>query len=278
MDRAGGELTSSDEILAQPSAGAGAGAERRMQVRAYNFWASLLGDRAFPDAADLDPASLPDFGPHGVLLDFSDGMENPAIVWLGAALAEECGAQGAILRLEDVPSRSLLSRITDHYMQILANQAPVGFEAEFVNRHGATILYRGILLPFTRDQAAIDCIYGVINWKEQAAAPAPATGPATAPALSRLAPPREREPVTDWADSIFLFPEEDTAYAQAESLDEATLHGLRALAPRSPEELGHRSEFTLLVARRNAAGELILLGEVAGDEALLGRAARHLLG
>ncbi len=29
--------------------------ERRMQVRAYNHWASLLGDATFPSIEDLDP-------------------------------------------------------------------------------------------------------------------------------------------------------------------------------------------------------------------------------
>ena len=53
-------------------------------------------------------------------------------------------------------------------MQIIANQAPIGFEAEFVNQRGATILYRGILLPFSSDDETIDFIYGVINWKEMA--------------------------------------------------------------------------------------------------------------
>ena len=36
--------------------------------------------------------------------------------------------------IADVPSRSLLSRLTDHYLQIIANRAPIGFEAEFVNQ------------------------------------------------------------------------------------------------------------------------------------------------
>src|SRR3546814_12375597 len=53
-------------------------------------------------------------------------------------------------------------------MQILANQAPIGFEAEFVNQRDVTILYRGILLPFSSDNETIDFIYGVINWKEVA--------------------------------------------------------------------------------------------------------------
>ena len=143
--------------------------ERRMQVRAYNHWAGLLEDQSFPAIDDLDLDALPDFGPYSVLLDFTVGIENPGITFLGSELAQECEITPHNLQtLSDVPARSLLSRITDHYMQILANQAPIGFEAEFVNQRGATILYRGILLPFSTDDEKIDFIYGVINWKELA--------------------------------------------------------------------------------------------------------------
>src|SRR5690606_16545083 len=68
--------------------------ERRMQVRAYNHWASLLHDRQFPLIDDLDPGKLPDFGPYSVLLDFTTGIDNPGIAYLGEELAEECGAVG----------------------------------------------------------------------------------------------------------------------------------------------------------------------------------------
>lgn len=142
--------------------------ERRMQVRAYNYWATLLGERRYPSVEDIEPDSLPDFADNGVLLDFTAGIEDPAITFLGAKLAGECGAQGDIRTLADVPGRSLLSRMTDHYMQILANEAPIGFEAEFVNAQDVAILYRGILLPFSTDDETIDFIYGVINWKEVA--------------------------------------------------------------------------------------------------------------
>lgn len=178
--------------------------ERRMQVRAYNHWASMLGERNFPSIEELDPENLPDFGPYSVLLDFSTGIEDPAIQYLGDQLAAECGAEGHITRLSDVPSRSLLSRITDHYLQILANQAPIGFEAEFVNQRGSTILYRGILLPYSSDNDTIDFIYGVINWKELA-------GQDEADELlleiDQAIEPEEDEPtkrdfdpVTEWAD------------------------------------------------------------------------------
>ena len=157
-----------DEVHEAPPPNIGTD-ERRMQVRAYNFWASLLEDCNFPSIEDLDPTLLPDFGPNSVLLDFSIGAEDPSINFIGDKLAEECSTSSdKPERLSDVPPRSLLSRITDHYMQIIANQSPIGFEAEFVNSSGATILYRGILLPFSSDDETIDFIYGVINWKEMA--------------------------------------------------------------------------------------------------------------
>ncbi len=143
--------------------------ERRMHVRAYNFWAGLLGDRQFPSVEDLDPESDGDFGPNSVLLDFTNGVENPSIQFLGKSLRKECELDDSITTIDQVPARSLLSRITDHYLQIIANQAPIGFEAEFVNQRGITIMYRGILLPFSTDDDTIDFIYGVINWKEVAA-------------------------------------------------------------------------------------------------------------
>ena len=178
--------------------------ERRMQVRAYNHWASDLGERNFPSIEALEPEKLDDFGPYSVLLDFSQGIEDPAVRYLGDEIAEECGTTSSISKLSDVPSRSLLSRITDHYMQILANQAPIGFEAEFVNQRGLTILYRGILLPYSSDDDTIDFIYGVINWKEMADA---ATADELLLEIDQAVEPEEDEPqkhnsdpVTDWAD------------------------------------------------------------------------------
>jgi hypothetical protein len=75
--------------------------ERRMQVRAYNYWASLLGERSLPSIEDLTPQDLEDFGPNSVLLDFSTGLENPAIVYLGSALREECEIDGTIQYIND---------------------------------------------------------------------------------------------------------------------------------------------------------------------------------
>ena len=203
--------------------------ERRMQVRAYNHWAGLLGERMFPRIEDIDPANLPDFGPHSVLLDFSLGIDNPAVRFLGDKLARECSAGGVITRLSDVPPRSLLSRITDHYMQILANQAPIGFEAEFVNQRGVAILYRGILLPYSSNDDKIDYIYGVINWKEMADQLTAdellleidqALDLSEDTELAEESRPRAADPLTNWADSPAHENDDEAATADDLSLSD----------------------------------------------------------
>src|SRR5690606_31151038 len=219
--------------------------ERRMQVRAYNHWASLLEDRNFPAIEDLEPQRLPDFGPYSVLLDFSTGVENPGIAYLGEKLARECDiGEEELTTLSDVPSRSLLSRITDHYMQILANQAPIGFEAEFVNQRGASIAYRGILLPFSSDDDTIDFIFGVINWKELADAQAADEllleidqALETKPKSSTLDPDA---PLTEWADGpgteLNAEPANDLTDFTADAISEPDYPG--PLEPRELSEEG----------------------------------------
>ena len=106
-----GSPAEEDAIEAPPEIGVD---ERRMHVRAYNHWVSLLEGRSYPSIRDLDPESLGDFGPHSVLLDFSDNADDPKVAWLGRSLRSECELIGDIRRISDVPKRSLLSRLTDH--------------------------------------------------------------------------------------------------------------------------------------------------------------------
>lgn len=205
MDRAGHFRHEDDRFSDAPDGGVEAppeigSDERRMHVRAYNYWVSLLGGRAYPSVEDLDPSSLEDFGPNSVLLDFTGGPDKPTIAYLGGGLRRECDLDPDVESLEEVPGRSLLSRLTDHYFQIIANRAPVGFEAEFVNHRGNNTMYRGILMPLSSDDDTIDFIYGVINWKE-AADNSTANGLADEVDRVLQANPLRREaPVNVWAD------------------------------------------------------------------------------
>jgi hypothetical protein len=267
------------------------GDERRMHVRAYNHWVSLLKSRPYPNIEDLDPARIADFGPHSVLLDFTRGIEDPTIAYLGRTLREECALETSITRIVDVPSRSLLSRLTDHYLQIIANRAPIGFEAEFVGTRGRTTLYRGILMPFSSDGSGIDFIYGVINWKEMVDAETQATLDAELDAAVRsvtkphAAAPTPQHDVAIWADrpsaGFDHGTDDDEDFADAgivsEAPSEATLGERLARARESAaavqaadgrgraalyRALGRAHDFAL-AATSNESGYAALLAEAA---------------
>ncbi len=255
--------------------------ERRMHVRAYNFWAGLLGDRQFPNVEDLAPESDDDFGPNSVLLDFTDGVENPTIQFLGRALREECEIDDSITAVADVPARSLLSRITDHYLQIIANQAPIGFEAEFINQRGVSIMYRGILLPFSTDDDTIDFIYGVINWKEVAADAVRqeledevSEAMLSTPAKVAAGPIWEDGPHAANLDELELTPEleivpDDAAIAVAEQPDDdASLADWLSAARSSADNAAHCEQRTraALYAAISQAYDFYLMTEQYPDD------------
>lgn len=174
--------------------------ERRMHVRAYNYWASLLSDKTLPSIEDLNPHEIQDFGSHSVLLDFTSGVTNPSIAFLGSALSRQCDIDGPVDKVSQIPQRTLLSRLTDHYLQIVANAAPIGFEAEFTNQRGVDIMYRGIMMPFSSDDDTIDFVYGVINWKEVASDSLTQSIAAEVEAV-RHTPPASPQTGPVWADS-----------------------------------------------------------------------------
>ena len=195
-----------DSAPAQVVADAIGSDERRMHVRAYNYWCSLLDGRDFPSIQDLQATEIEDFSAHSVLLNFEGALNNPATPFVGEAIRAEIGVD-KIKRISDVPGRSLLSRLTDHHFQIIATRAPVGFEAEFVNERGHEICYRGILMPFSSDGQDIDFVYGVINWKDNGPA-----SEAKAP-LRAILPPivAEREDEQEILDKLAA---EERAYEE----------------------------------------------------------------
>jgi len=145
------------------------GIERRMNVRAYNHWSSLLNGRTFPSVDDIKQEDLGDLANNAILLDFSADPTSPAVCFIGDALREECGLENdymPLMTVDTIPARSLISRLVAHYCELLQVRAPIGFEAEFISNRGNTTNYRGILMPLSKQNDLIDHIFGVISWKE----------------------------------------------------------------------------------------------------------------
>jgi hypothetical protein len=192
--------------------------ERRMHVRAYDRWVSLLGGQQFPAITDLDASTLGEFGPFSVLLDFTgssiEAPDDAAVMFVGRALREE-GGLDLVPTIADVPDHSVLSRLTPHFAEVQANRAPVGFEAEFINRKGELTLYRGILMPFSSDGAAIDYIHGVISWKLAADVGLPAD--IVAAVTTAFAGPAQPAPASGWIEDVLARP--NRRYARLHCVD-----------------------------------------------------------
>ena len=284
MDSLHGQSTGSPHTRSDDDAAGNPAAhsERRMQVRAYSYWASLLNDNQIPAIDSLDRTNPGNFGPNSILLDLTSGSDTPVVVRLGHALAQECGiSAGQVPDWSALPEQTLLVRLAGHYQRMLETRTPIGFEDGFVNQRGATILYRGIVLPFSADGASVDFILGVINWKEiNGEAPAHSLRPAYSESeTEELGSPSPAAPIplTDWADGPAidtLAPDQassgaDQDEASPSSHDTAPPQGFETITSDGPE-------FALILVQRQPNGTLSVLGEVQHDPIMLLEATRKL--
>ncbi|MBW8743312.1 MAG: hypothetical protein JF628_03010 [Sphingomonas sp.] len=145
------------------------GRERRMHARAYDYWVSLLDGRRMPRVRDMDQRKMTSFADRSVLIDLPERGGSPVIAYLGEELRTESEIVAAHPTIADIASGTLLGELLRRFSDIVAHEAPVGFEAEFAGRADTRLLHRGILLPFSDDAGRLSAVYGVISWKQVAA-------------------------------------------------------------------------------------------------------------
>jgi len=141
------------------------GSERRMINRLAAYWEELRGDRHFPSLTDIDHARLEEVKSTCFVLDVGAAVDQPVIRFVGEILSENGTIAQAGDSVASIAKRSLFGRISEHYLECVANGAPVGIEAEYDSDNGETILYRGVVLPFSDDGETIDFVVGAINFK-----------------------------------------------------------------------------------------------------------------
>jgi len=138
--------------------------ERRITFCLYESWEKIAGSSGLPALKRLKSQEIEAFKSNLVLLDLRNGKDNPIFQVIGNGLTEDLEVDLVGRPIAEVPRRSMLSRVTDYYLEVLANRVPIAFEAEFVNREGEKALHRGILLPFSDDNQNINFILGGVRW------------------------------------------------------------------------------------------------------------------
>lgn len=146
--------------------------EKRMNERLRRYWDGLREGAAFASITRFNVEAIPEFGPHAFMLDLNNDSEDPLIRYVGRDLTANCGVNVAGRRLSEIPGASLLARVASHYRQIVATRHSSAFANEFVSEASNLTLYRGVMLPFTKDGRKIDYIVGAITSRTEGAAPA----------------------------------------------------------------------------------------------------------
>lgn len=138
--------------------------ERRITFCLYDCWEKIAGTSGLPSLKNIDRNEIEPFRDNLVLIDLRRGQDNATFQVIGNDLQLDLTDSLLGKPIKDVPGRTMLSRVTDHYLEVLANRVPIAFEAEFVNSQGEKALYRGILLPFSDDKNSINFILGGVRW------------------------------------------------------------------------------------------------------------------
>ncbi|AEI37272.1 MAG: hypothetical protein ABF461_00330 [Zymomonas mobilis subsp. pomaceae] len=228
---------------------------RRMHVRARDFWVSVLHGRKIPLVSEFDPAAITDFGQHSFLLDFRENTKNPAIVFLGYELRQVDHLTYHVNHIADVPKGSLIAHMAtnSHFSEVINHGGPLGFEANFTNYLGYSLMYRGIFMPFSSDGTKIDYLYGVLNWKILSKEKSSSASPSSKTSVDAL---KNNSPIKDDRQTSIL-PEIKT---------EAELAAARHAPAVTTIKLGPvENDYILLLARRKNNDELDIIAQLNED-------------
>lgn len=143
--------------------------ERRLHLKIFDHWVSLLAGRKFPELEEMRSEMEQDTLATSFVIDLAPGLSEATLRFAGASLTVDCGGDESLLggKIADLGRYNVITRLADHYLEVVSNQAPIAFEAEFERQSGRRAAYRGILLPFSEDGTEIDTILGVISWVDK---------------------------------------------------------------------------------------------------------------
>ena len=179
--------------------------ERRMQVRAYNYWASLLDDRNFPAFDDLDPRQdRPISAPSACCSTFrSTNRTRASPFW---ATGWRKNAISATPTSASFPM-CLRARCSAGSPTIICRSLPIRHRSGSRPNSSTSAVRPSFIAAscchFPVDDSPIDFIYGVINWKELADPQATDELLLEIDQALEAAPmPRRADPapMADWAD------------------------------------------------------------------------------
>jgi len=140
--------------------------EKRITFQLHDYWVGLTNDRDLPTLRSLNPEDIAPYKENMVLIDLRDPEKEPTLQVIGTLLQKDLDQDLTLKGISEIPPDSLISRITEHYLEVILSKSPISFDTEVENRHHEKALFRGILMPFSDDGDTINFLLGAVRWIE----------------------------------------------------------------------------------------------------------------
>lgn len=137
--------------------------ERRLHIRAFEYWRARADGRAMPTLADCADMQRMPFAARTILIDLARGEAAARIRTVGDALSGD--VQGG-----NAAGSGLLDELLARLPIVALQRAPIGFEAETPDGAENGRQFRGILLPLSDDEGTMAYVLGVLSWRDIAGA------------------------------------------------------------------------------------------------------------
>lgn len=197
---------------------------RHRHAEVLDYWLTIRGDREFPPLHDLDPLAICDAGPSSALLELIGGGEDAEVRHLGEMLKPD----GAVERIIDSPSPSILASIGRKLSIVAISRNALSFEDQFASADTVTRCWV-TLLPLSSAGAWVDYVYAFVTFETE---PAGASEPAETVAESSPASAEAPEEFEQETETMHDYEQPDDAVL-AEPETAAEGDGLEASEPAS---------------------------------------------
>ena len=134
--------------------------ERRFNLRLYEYWLEVRGEKPYPREDDIDPDALKDYWDQCFLIQTRDIDQggNYNYTYLGKAISEAYRLGVLDLRTGAIVAPTA-SHTEEKFERVRASGQPILEEGEFNNSRGKRIKYRQCLLPLGENAAHIESIF-----------------------------------------------------------------------------------------------------------------------
>jgi len=140
--------------------------ERRLVSRVLSHWKQMAAGERLPSEEDIDPWIVGDDWSHCTLIDVAPVLQYSTIVSIGSELAAATGQDLSGRQICEVIPHTLLGLMLLHLPRVVRTGRYFAVEGDAMIHYGKPILYRGVLLPLSKQGRIVDSILGASNYRE----------------------------------------------------------------------------------------------------------------